>query len=945
VEHLVIRFNNFNKKILNGDLTLNKLKRLLSTQFLFFYFILPIILINLIIIIPYVSYSHNRIISYQRIQEITPQEILLFENPLPIQLEFLENSALFDQYYIANISFGFIYQTVVKINNTDLDIFLTCLKDDFFFGNMLWNKKENLDAIVSSTLAENISIIPSVKQKEIINLIGNNCSFDFNSILVMKEEAIFGKDILRALRDNLKVYETEQREELPLLIIPFSIYEQLNLTQNPFEIDNNYVLHFIYYNYNETIFDEHNSFNIFSELMKLRFQIKNYLNNAFNISLKDNTFYYSNFYTNLKLNSGFSFLSDLFVPTLIFLHGFLIGLIVMVYFIDKMLRKVNLYLLLLFERGGTKTQAVKSITIILALTNIVAYCLTIIVSYLIINIAILGDFSAKIGFKSVFFITTISSIVVLAISMRRILKYIINFNVERKIKKTNEDNQRKGKIFLLVFMVTILDVISLSIISLGIINDFETYILPNLIFSLSLLFILFLVWFSFFSNTLYKLYKIIIKRMITNKPIKQIFKKLLDSIPLKSVRILRVFMLLFFITISTFQINDSLHTRQSKEVKFNTIGDLNMRLDIKDLSTYTKNLRNLVEEDVIFFEMEAQIDIYCQKKSIVYIYNFPIFLFSSENFSSYLAYSKIDRKTINFDESETNTQFFLSKKFIKLSNAKENEIFIFQQQGQTQFFQTKGFVGTLPVLSLISHMESAREIRDAFGILIYKNHDSKKFKNYINYVIAASIFDSDSSKELYLKRTEYFNSLGFNFEFLDSATMKTDILIKSPTVQGSSFFYPETFSTYGFVELLILMINCFYLLGGSIYPFYQTIFTSSSVLISRGFNSKKSINFGFFISTFLILFYFFISYVFSTALVGLYCVFLSTDNYIRFIPTLSFSSIVIIFILLFIIFTILLISRLIFKYRMKKDLLSLLKKTKNIFRAGDEHHAFSENLS
>lgn len=914
------------------NISVHLITKLLKPRYLFFYFIMPVIFVNLIIIIPYASYSHNRIITYQTAQDISPHEIFSFQSTLPRNLNLSESSVLETQYKIKNISLGLIYESTVLINDIQSDIFVAYIPDDFLFSKQVWNINESIDSLISYTLSENLFITPDYDNLENLKIEGNNITIYYNSSLIIEESAAFGTDLMTLLRRNLDYYTTNPGGKIPLLVLPLDKNESFNLTLSPFQIVGD-VFHFIYYDYSSIFFEEHGSFRIKGELIKLQAQIENYLENLYSITLERlevNT----QFFDYINLNSGYSFLSDLLIPTLIFIHGFAIGLVIIFQFLERLFLKVNTFVKLLLERGGTKMQAAKSILLTMFLTITISFILTLLASFLVINIGILSYYNVKMSFLNVTLVALISTILISLISMGRISNYVLQFEIDKTSTHVEKNKKSRKRKFLLLFALTITDVLVLSLLGFALINDFETHIMANPLYIISIVLIFLSVWYSFISDFLYKLFRFMVRKVVSRKKMGIVQNKLLSSISLKYIRTFKVFVLLFFIIIIIFQTMSSVQTRQISEVQFSNIGDLNIKFDYNYAQIYHKNFRTIVSDDVIFFEMNAYIGIHDSKSRVTYFYPFPIFIFSSTNFSEYLSLSDIETCKINFNLTEEETQFFISKKLVDLKEKEVDDSLIFDLQGQIESFQITGILDTMPVLSLVSHQSDTREIRDAYAILVYDNNEENQFKDFLDSIISISVFDDENSSQIFTEKLSYFNSLGINFNLLDSTTLDTNIILNQSIIQSSSFFFLETLSRYGFAEIIVLCLSCIYLLSFSIFSFYIQLFRSSFVLISRGLSPKRIINFGLTVTILLVLFYFLISYLLATLMTGLFCIFISTKYYIKFYPVLNSNSIVGIFSFIILIIFILVVTRLVFKRGVEKNLSNLLKQTKNTAREG-----------
>lgn len=908
------------------------LTKLLKPHFLFFYFILPTILVNLIIIIPYASYSHNRIITYQKAQEISPHEVYSFENTLPLNLNLTDNYILKNQFNIKNIGLGLIYESSFSINDIQSDVFIAYIPDDFLFGKQVWNINESIDSLISYTLAENLLITPDYDNLENLKVEGNNITTYYNSSLIIEESAVFGTDLMTLFKRNLDYYTTKPGGKIPLLVLPLDENESFNLTLSPFQIIGE-VFHFIYLDYSSIFFEEHGSFHIKGEILKLQAQIENYLENLYSIALK-RLEVYTQFFDYISLNSGYSFLSDLLIPTLIFIHGFAIGLVLIFQFLDRLFIKVNLFVKLLLERGGTKIQAAKSILLTMLIATTISFALTLLASFLVINLGILSFYSVKISFLVTTTISLISTILISLISMRRISNYVLQFEVDKTSAHIEKNRKSRKRKFLILFALTITDVLVLSLLGFTLINDFEIYIMGNPLYIISIVLIFLSVWYSFISDFLYRSFKFIVRKVVSRKKIGIVQNKLLNSISLKYIRTFKVFVLLFFIIIVIFQMMGSVQTRQMSEIQFHDIGDLNTKFDYDYAQIYQRNFRTLVSDDVIFFEMNAYIGIYDSKFGATVSYSFPIFIFSSTNFSDYLSLSDIETGKINFNLSEEETQFFISRKLVDLKEKEVNDTLSFNPYSQIESFQITGILDFIPVLSLVSHQTDSRAIRDVYAVLVYENNEENQFKEYLDSGISISVFDDEYNSQLFMERISYFNSLGISFNLLDSTTLYTNIILNQSIIQNSSFFFLETLSIYGIAEIIVLCLSCIYLLSFSIFSFYTQIFGSSFVLISRGLSSKKIINFGLTVTILLFLFYFLLSYFLATLLTSLFCVFISTKYYIKFYPVLTSNSIVGIFSFSILIIFILVVTRFVFKKGVEKNLSNLLKQAKNTAREG-----------
>lgn len=911
---------------------LPNLTKLLKPHYLFFYFILPVILVNLIIIIPYASYSHNRIITYQKAQEISPHEVFSFQNTLPLNLNLTDSSILENQFNVKNISFGLIYESTVLINDIQSDVFIAYIPDDFLFSKQVWNINESIDSLISYTLSENLYITPDYDNLEDLKVEGNNITIYYNSSLIIEESAVFGTDLMTLFQRNLDYYTTKPGAKIPLLVLPLKENESFNLTLSPFQIIGD-VFHFIYYDYSSIFFEEHGSFRIKGEIIKLQAQIENYLENLYSITLERlevNT----QFFDYISLNSGYSFLSDLLIPTLIFIHGFAIGLVILFQFLERLFLKVNTFVKLLLERGGTKMQAAKSLLLTMVITNIISFILTLLASFLVINVGILSYYNVKMSFLNVTLIALISTVLLSLISLRRVSNYVLHFEIDKTSSYIEEKRKSKKKKFLLLLALTITDVLILSLLGFALLNDFEIHIMGNPFYIISIISIFLSVWYSFISDFLYKSFRFVVRKVFSRKKVGIVQNKLLSSVSLKYIQSFKVFVLLFFIILIIFQMMSSVQTRQMSEVQFHNIGDLNTKFDYDYAQIYHYNFRNLVSDDTVFFEMSADVEKYDSKSRVIYVYSFPIFIFSSSNFSRYLSLAEIETTKINFNLTEEETQFFISRKLIDLKEKEVNDSLIFDLQGQIESFQITGILDTMPVLSLVSHQSETREIRDAYAILVYDNNEENQFKDFLDSIITISVFDDENSSQLFKDKLYYFNSSGFSFILLDSTTLDTNIILNQSIIQSSSFFFLETLSRYGFAEIIVLCLSCIYLLGFSVFSFYKQLFKSSFVLISRGLSSKRIINFGLTITILLVLFYFLVSYILATLLTGLFCIFISTKHYIKFYPILTSNPLIGIFSFIILIMFILLITRYVFKRRVEKNLANLLKQTKNTVRDG-----------
>jgi len=466
------------------------------------------------------------------------------------------------------------------------------------------------------------------------------------------------------------------------------------------------------------------------------------------------------------------------------------------------------------------------------------------------------------------------------ISIRRISNYVLHFEIDETALYTEEKRKSKKKKFFLLVALTIIDVLVLSLLGYTLLNDFENHIMGNPFYIISIVFIFLSVWYSFISDFLYKSFRFVVRKVFSRKNGGIVQNKLLSSVSLKYIRTFKVFVLLFFIILIIFQMMSSVQTRQMSEVQYHNIGDLNTKFDYDYAQIYHNNFRNLVASDTVFFEMSADVEIYDSKSRVTYVHSFPVFIFSSTNFSSYLTLAEIETSEINFNQTEEETQFFISEKLVDLKEKEVNDSLIFDLQGQIESFQITGILDIMPVLSLVAHQSDSREIRDAYAVLVYDTNEENQFQDFLDSIITISVFDVEDNSQSFNNKLIYFNSLGMAFNQLDSTTLDTNIILNQSIIQNSSFFFLETLSSYGLAEIIVLCLSCIYLLGFSAFSFYKQIFKSSFVLISRGLSSKRIINFGLIITILLVLFYFLISYILATLFTSLFCILMSTGYYI-----------------------------------------------------------------
>jgi len=900
--------------------------KLLKPQYLFSYFIFPLIIINLIIVLPYASYSHNRIIIYKNAQTISPNDVFYFQSSEPQNLNLSEDSVLKNQYNIKEISLGLLYQTSVKINNISSDIFIVYLAKDFFFNKTIWNLAENVDSIISFELAQNLTLVPNSYSFEELKVEGNNSTIYFNSTIIMEEFAVFEPDFMNLFRRNLDFFSINPDRKFPFLIVPFDRNEIFNLTLSPFQISNN-VFHFIYLDYSSDLFEEFGSFRIKGEISKLRVQIINYLQNIYSSDIEKlqvNT----QFLDYINLNTGYSFLSDLLIPTLIFLHGFSIGLVILLQFTDRLLNKINTFVKLFLERGGNKIQVTKTILIVILLTTVLSLLFSFLASYLIIDIGINSYFTIKSSYVNVLLITLISTTLISLVSIRRIANYILNFEVAEESPSVSNNSKSKKKQLIIIISLTIIEVLFISLLSSTLLSDFNIYILSNPFYIISITFIFLIVWSSFITDILYRLFRKMLSKIIYRKKLGVVLNKLFNSISKKYIGTLRIFILLFFITMFILQVIGSVQQRELVEEQFNNIGDFNIQFDCSYAQIYNSNFRTIVSDDILFFKMYVELGLYNQKMSAVVYYQFPVFIFSSTNFSKYLILSEITPESINYNSTSGDTQFFVSQKLVDRKELSTNDFFSLNLQTQIESFKITGFMELIPVISLISNQAEDREIRDIYAVLVYDSNEEIQFNDYFKDIVAISLLNNITDFESYNNMLIYFSNLGFNFNIIYPTTLETTILINQDNIQNTSFFLTKTVSIYGVVEIIVLTLGCIYLSYFSILSYYNQVFTSSFVLISRGLSSKKSLCFSLVISVSLFLFYLIIASILSTMMTGVYCIFLSSKYYFKFYPFLNLSELLGIFISVISILLVLFITQHIFKRKIENNLASLLKQAK-----------------
>ena len=919
-------------------------KYILIKQFkprvLLFYLIIPTILMNLIIIIPYSSYSHNNEIMYNNAQNISPHDAWAFESENITDLNLNDHEILFSQYYLQNISYGFCFKTNVEINDTEKEIYLACLPNDFLFGDKIWSKKENLQSVISYSLSTNLSITPSIDQDESLVIRGNNNTLYISSFLILKQEKIFDEIFLALFRHNLGLYSFELNAYDPVLVLPLEIYLGFNSSSNPFSIQEN-ILTFIYYNYKKELFYERIPSKALGETKKLRIQIKHYLNSFYNIELVESyySYYFNDFYYYLEQITGSYSIFNLLIPTVIFIHGFAIGIIFLLLFLDIFLKKTNTYLKLLLERGGSKMQASRFLLISSFVSNALAYCMTLLLCYLILRVIIHPFFEVKVNFLHIFYITTFLCLVVFVITIRKILKYILDFQLENQIKTDYKLQENKKSRFLVIaFILTALEIGIIYLISLALTYDFEFYFFSDPLFLISLIISFFFIWTSFFSDFLYRIFKKILNKILTFKKTGKLLIRTIESISNKKMRIFRTFTILFFILILVFQFSDTVVHRQEMEIKFNSITDTTIRSNYCYLDVFTENLQNLTADNVFFTEIRVDYIFVDEKTKGQSLHPFSIFIFSESNFSSYLSYAEINANNVNFNKSLDENQFFISRKINEISSKSINDTFKFDYEGHDEFIQINGIVDKLPILSLIAHQESARETRDVYAVFVYPENKTHDFDNNIDNIIILSVLKAGITKQFFKDRIDYFETLGINFEFLEATTFKTEIILDEPEIRMAPFFLNEVFKIYNLIELTLLYLCCFYMLCFSIYSFYTSIIRKSFVLISRGLSAKKSLNFSLLISILLILFYVLISTIFSIIVVGGFCSFYSNEYYVNYHPFISLSSFLIILSAIMVILLIIFIIQILFKYRIKRDFLNLLKNKKYTINLGEDFY-------